>query len=104
MTVHKAQGMTINRPYSIYEYNRMQHDMLYVDLTRASKKEYVNFCETNLLKPYVGYIYRYSLNGKSSVGSIVDIKRRREDHKTNTTNKFGRAIQRYGYKQSKFTV
>ena len=38
MTVHKAQGMTINRPYSIYEYNRMQHDMLYVALTRTSKK------------------------------------------------------------------
>jgi len=58
MTVHKAQGMTINRPYSIYEYNRMQHDMMYVALTRTSKKEYVKFCEINLLKPYVGYIYR----------------------------------------------
>ena len=30
MTVHKAQGMTINKPYSIYEYDRMKHDMLYV--------------------------------------------------------------------------
>jgi len=38
MTVHKAQGMTINRPYSIYEYNRMQHDRLHVALTRTSKK------------------------------------------------------------------
>ena len=63
MTVHKAQGMTINRPYSIYEYNRMQHDMLYVALTRTSKKEYVNFCGIDLLKPYTGYVYRYSING-----------------------------------------
>ena len=60
MTVHKAQGMTINRPYSIYEYNRMQHDMLYVALTRTSKKYYVTFCGIDLLKPNVGYIYRYS--------------------------------------------
>eukprot|EP00969_Alexandrium_andersonii_P208576 9212130-Alexandrium_andersonii.AAC.1 len=27
MTVHKAQGMAINRPYSINEHKRMQHDM-----------------------------------------------------------------------------
>ena len=104
MTVHKAQGMTINRHYSIYEYNRMQHDMLYVALTRTSKNEYVNFCKINLLKPYVGYIYRYSLNGKSHIASTVDIKRQQDDHKTNTTNKFGRAIQRYGYKQFKFEI
>ena len=38
MTVHKAQGATINRPYSIYEYKRMRHDMLYVALTRTSKQ------------------------------------------------------------------
>ena len=104
MTVHKAQGMTINRPYSIYEYNRMQHDMLYVALTRTSKKEYVNFCGIDLLKPYTGYVYRYSINGKSYIGSTVNVKKRREDHKTNTTNKFGRAIQRYGYKQFKFEI
>ena len=36
--VHKAQGMTINQPYSIYEYKRMKHDMLYVCLTRTSKQ------------------------------------------------------------------
>ena len=35
---HKAQGMTINQPYSIYEYKRMKHDMLYVCLTRTSKQ------------------------------------------------------------------
>ena len=56
------------------------------------------------MRPYVGYIYRYSCNGKSYIGSTVDINRRREDHKTNTTNKFGRAIQRYGYKQFKFEI
>jgi len=62
------------------------------------------FCEINVLKPYVGHIYIYSCNGKSYVGSTVDIRKRKEDHKTNTTNKFGRAIQRYGYKQCKFEI
>ena len=49
MTVHKAQGMTINIPYSIYEYKRMKHDMLYVALTRT-QKEYV-FCTIELYRP-----------------------------------------------------
>ena len=38
ITVHKAQGMTINKPYSIYEYKIMKHDMLYVCLTRTSEQ------------------------------------------------------------------
>ena len=38
ITCHKAQGMTINQPYSIYEYKRMKRDMLYVCLTRTSKQ------------------------------------------------------------------
>jgi len=104
MTVHKAQGATINIPYSIYEYKRMRHDMLYVALTRTSKQEFVNFCDIALLKPYVGYIYKFAYNGKSYIGSTIDIKKRKEEHKTNTTNKFGRAIQKYGYKQFKFEI
>jgi group I intron endonuclease len=43
-------------------------------------------------------------NGKSYIGSTIDIKTRKEEHKTNTTNKFGRAIQKYGYKQFKFEI
>ena len=30
ITCHKAQGMTINQPYSIYDYEIMKFDMLYV--------------------------------------------------------------------------
>ena len=37
ITVHKSQGMTIDKPYAIYEYDKMKHDMLYVALTRTSK-------------------------------------------------------------------
>ena len=38
ITCHKAQGMTINQPYSIYEYVIMKFDMLYVCLTRTSNQ------------------------------------------------------------------
>ena len=31
--------------------------------------------------------------GKSYIGSTDDIKKRREEHITNSTNKFGRAIK-----------
>lgn len=38
MTVHKSQGSTFTRPYSIYEYKTMKHRMLYVAITRAKIK------------------------------------------------------------------
>ena len=50
------------------------------------------------------YIYNFAYNGKSYIGSTIDIKKGKEEHKTNTTNKFGRAIQEYGYKQFKFEI
>jgi hypothetical protein len=39
MTVHKSQGSTFTRPYSIYEYKTMKHRMLYVAITRANIKK-----------------------------------------------------------------
>jgi len=104
ITVHKAQGMTINRPYSIYEYKRMKHNMLYVALTRTSKQEFVNFCDFECVKPYIGYVYRYYCNNKSYIGSTTNIKERKEEHKHNKTNKFGRAIERIGYNNLKFEI
>ena len=96
--------MTINKPYSIYEYDRMKHDMLYVSLTRTKQKEFVNFCNIKCYKPYFGYIYRYSYLGKSYIGSTTDIKKRCLEHETNTTNKFGRVIKQIGIKQFKFEI
>ena len=37
ITVHKSQGVAIDKPYAIYEYDKMKHGMLYVALTRTSK-------------------------------------------------------------------
>ena len=56
------------------------------------------------MKACVGYIYRYSYNGKSYIGSTTDIKKRQEEHKQNNTNKFGRAIKEYGYNNFTFEI
>ena len=104
LTVHKAQGMTINKPYSIYEHRKMRSDMLYVCLTRTKQKEFVNFCEISLYKPYIGYIYKYSFMGKSYIGSTNDIKKRQTEHETNSTYKFGKAILKIGLDKFTFDI
>ena len=55
--------------------------MLYVSLTRTKQKEFANFCDISLYKPYVGYIYRYSFTGKSYIGSTDDIKKDKKNIK-----------------------
>ena len=57
-----------------------------------------------MYRPYVGYIYRYSYNGKSYIGSTTNLKHRKEEHKTNLTNKFGKAIKQIGCNNFKFDV
>jgi len=101
LTVHKAQGMTINKPYSIYEHQKMRSDMLYVSLTRTKQKEFVNFCEISLYKPYIGYIYKYSFMGKSYIGTTNDIKKVQEEYKT---NKFNTAIKKIGLDKFEFEI
>ena len=44
MTVHKSQGSTFTRPFSIYEYKTMKSRMLYVAITRARNNKQINFC------------------------------------------------------------
>ena len=104
ITIHKVQGSTLYEPYSIYEYDRMKHDMLYVALTRTSKEEYVNFCDIKIDRPRTGYIYRYSYNNKSYIGCTTNLEKRKEYHKNNATYKFGRAIKEIGYDNFKFEV
>ena len=104
MTVHKAQGMTINNDYAVYGYDRMKHDMLYVALTRTSKEEYVNFCGIKINRQRTGYIYRCSYDNKTYIGCTTDIEKRKEDDKTNATYKFGRAIQEIGYDNFEFVI
>ena len=109
LTVHKAQGMSIDRPYTIYEHEKMiekgYHDMLYVCLTRTRKQEYVNFGDISILKPYQGSIYRVSLNDKSYIGSAKDVKARWAEHKEGKGNsKFIRSLKDHGNKAFKWEV
>lgn len=97
ITCHKAQGQTMDKPHSIYEYRQMKRDMLYVCLTRIRHKEFVNCCEIEILKPHTGYMYGYSYNGKSYTGSANNIKHTTEEHTLNNTNKIGRAIHSLRY-------
>eukprot|EP00971_Amphidinium_carterae_P164092 3253063-Amphidinium_carterae.1 len=94
ITVHKAQGMTIDKPYSIYEYKMMKSNMLYVALTRANKKNYVNFCDISVHKPKIGHIYKYSYGDKCYIGSTIDLAKRKQEHKTNPSKRFGMAIKK----------
>ena len=97
VTVHKCQGMAIYQPYSIYEFKRMKHDMLYVCLTRTYKQQYVNLWDIKCVQPYTSYIYKYSYHNISYIGCTTDIDKRGEEHRDYKTIKCGRALKKYGY-------
>jgi ATP-dependent exoDNAse (exonuclease V) alpha subunit len=42
ITSHKAQGITIDEPYTIHEFNQMNENGKYVVLSRATAKKYIN--------------------------------------------------------------
>ena len=60
----------------------MDYDMRYVALTRTRKKEYVNLCGIDVLKPYAGSVY--GAEGKTTskyyVGSAKDVKVKGNEH------------------------
>ena len=108
LTLYNAQGMTINRPYSIYEYDKMDFDMRCVALTRTRKIEYVNLCSIDVLKPYSGSIYdaKCKTTGKRYVGSTKDVKARWNEHKplNKTDTKFANALAQYSVDDFEFTI
>ena len=42
ITVHKSQGATYDKPYSIHEFNRFDNRLKYVALSRATNKNLIN--------------------------------------------------------------
>jgi hypothetical protein len=42
ITIYASQGCTINEPYTIHEFDRLNDRARYVSLSRASKYEYIN--------------------------------------------------------------
>ena len=96
--------MTINKPYAIYGYDKMEHGMLYVALCRTSKEEYDNFCDVKMNRQRTCYIYRYPYNNTSYIGCTTNVEKIQEDHKTDAAYKFGRAIQEIGYDNFGFEI
>ncbi len=43
LTNYKSQGMTIDKPYTIYDWDHMSKEGRYVALTRATNKSLINF-------------------------------------------------------------
>jgi ATP-dependent exoDNAse (exonuclease V) alpha subunit len=41
-TTHSSQGMSIDKPYTIHEFNRMDRKLKYVALSRDTKHENIN--------------------------------------------------------------
>jgi ATP-dependent exoDNAse (exonuclease V) alpha subunit len=41
-TTHSSQGLSIDKPYTIHEFNRMSKKLKYVALSRSTKYEYIN--------------------------------------------------------------
>ena len=57
MTVHCSQGSTFDFDDSIYEYQCFTKEMMYVAISRATKRSLINFCDTEY-KLYEGFIYK----------------------------------------------
>jgi predicted GIY-YIG superfamily endonuclease len=106
MTVHKSQGQTIDRPYTIYEWERMSRNMLYVAVSRATHSKYINFGDWKA-ELFKGFIYKYThkKTNKVYIGSTKDIKQRKKEHKESQENdKFHKAFRKDGVRAFKFEI
>ena len=107
MTAHKSQCLTIRENYSIYEYESMSKKMLYVAMTRATKKAHINFCKIENYKPHTGHVYSYEHHGQYYIGSTTDLNKRKQEHRTGTkagNTKFKKAVNLYGFDNFNYKV
>jgi len=82
MTVHCSQGSTFDFDYSIYEWQYFTREMMYVAVSRSTKRSLINFCDTDY-KLNDGYIYKVSnlLTNKIYIGSTkTSIEQRFNEH------------------------
>ena len=97
ITVHKSQSITIDRPFSINEYDKMEKDMLYTAITRTREQGYINFCNIKIYKNKIGYIYKLSYKGLDFYGSTDNVERRMNEHMTDGKGKLGSLISEVGF-------
>ena len=75
----------------------------YKMLTRTSKQKTL-ISVTLVAISLTGYIYKYYHNNVPYARCTIDIEKRKEDHRDNKTNKFGRALAKYGYDNLPFEI
>jgi hypothetical protein len=82
LTCHCVQGSSFDFDYSIYEWQLFNKYMIYVAISRARARKYINFCDADY-KLQQGYIYKITneLTNKIYIGCTKnDIKKRFEEH------------------------
>jgi ATP-dependent exoDNAse (exonuclease V) alpha subunit len=42
LTIHKSQGATFDKPYTIHEFDKLDNTLKYVAMSRATKKQIIN--------------------------------------------------------------
>ena len=50
-TMHRVQGDSIDRPFTIHEWNRIKKDMRYTAISRTTKKECINVIDDGIKHP-----------------------------------------------------
>ena len=99
MTVHCSQGSTFNFDYSIYEWQCFTKEMMYVAISRATKRSLINFCNTDY-KLNDGFIYKITnkMANKIYIGSTkTSIEQRFQEHLTaKDTSSLHKDIQELG--------
>ena len=99
ITTHCAQGSTFDFEYSIYEWQYFTREMMYVAISRATKRSLINFCETEY-KLNQGYIYKITnlSTNKIHIGSTkTSIEQRFQENLTaKDTSSLHKDIQELG--------
>jgi hypothetical protein len=99
MTVHCSQGSTFDFDYSIYEWQCFTKEMMYVAISRATKRSLINFCDTDY-KLNEGFIYKITnkTTNKIYIGSTkTSIEQRFQEHlTTKDTSALHKDIQELG--------
>lgn len=70
ISTHKSQGLTIDKPYIIHEYDEMIKrklwSVLYTAVTRTTKYDYLNFLSAPKVKVKLAPIMTYNMNGNQT--------------------------------------
>jgi hypothetical protein len=107
LTCHCVQGSSFDFDYSIYEWQMFNKYMMYVAISRARARKYINFCDTDC-QLQEGFIYKIvnTLTNKLYIGSTkTSIEQRFNEHiKSLDGSPLHSDIQELGYQNFKIEL